>query len=110
MDAAAVLREARRVAGLSQATLAARTGTSQATISAYEHGRKEPTVGTLSRLLSATGWKLTAERAGQPIHTPSAAELAAAGSRLVQVLDLAGELPVRHRPTMGFPPLRRLAH
>ena len=53
MDAAASLRDARRRAGLTQAELARRAGTSQATISAYEHGRKEPSVETLGRLLAA---------------------------------------------------------
>jgi len=55
MDVAATLREARRRAGLSQAALAARSGTSQATISAYESARKQPSVDTLSRLLAAAG-------------------------------------------------------
>ncbi|MDQ3092603.1 MAG: helix-turn-helix transcriptional regulator, partial [Actinomycetota bacterium] len=61
MDAARRLREARRLAGLSQAELARRAGTSQATVSAYESARKQPSVTTLSRLLAAAGARLTVE-------------------------------------------------
>jgi transcriptional regulator with XRE-family HTH domain len=40
--AAALLREARRRAGLSQTELAVRAGVAQSVISAYETGRREP--------------------------------------------------------------------
>src|SRR5206468_5767875 len=55
MEAAPTLREARTAAGLSQAQLAERAGTSQATVSAYETGTKEPSVATFSRLLAVAG-------------------------------------------------------
>src|SRR5438309_10228565 len=47
MDVPSILRQARRGAGLSQSALAARAQTSQATVSAYESGRKQPSVETL---------------------------------------------------------------
>src|SRR2546423_11499286 len=61
MDIPATLVRARLRAGLSQTVLAARAGTSQATISAYESGRKVPSVETLTRLLGATGCRLAVE-------------------------------------------------
>jgi transcriptional regulator with XRE-family HTH domain len=108
MDAAATLRRARIDAGLSQAALAERTGTSQATISAYESGRKQPTVLTLSRLLAAAGWRLTAEPGPPPVREWSAAELRAAGRELADVLDLAAALPVRHERTIDVPPIKSI--
>src|SRR5690348_14066078 len=51
---------ARRTAGLSQAELARRAGTSRTTLSAYEHGRKSPSLDTLERLLAAAGFELAA--------------------------------------------------
>jgi len=63
MDTAALLRQARQVAGLSQAELAARAGTSQPAIARYESGAVSPSVRTLERLLYALGrqLRLTAE-------------------------------------------------
>lgn len=54
-----LLGVARRVAGLTQAELARRTGTSQATVSAYERGLKTPSVKVAARLFGALGWELT---------------------------------------------------
>jgi transcriptional regulator with XRE-family HTH domain len=48
-------------AGLTQEELARRAGTSRPTLSAYEHGRKSPTVATFARLLSEAGWDLAAQ-------------------------------------------------
>ncbi|HEY6746335.1 MAG TPA: helix-turn-helix transcriptional regulator, partial [Mycobacteriales bacterium] len=54
-DAGSVLRAARKAAGLTQAELARRAGVTQSVISAYEAGRREPSVATLSRLVDAAG-------------------------------------------------------
>jgi transcriptional regulator with XRE-family HTH domain len=54
-----LLEVARRVAGLTQAELARRAGTSQATVSAYERGLKTPSVRVAARLLGVLGWELT---------------------------------------------------
>jgi transcriptional regulator with XRE-family HTH domain len=105
MDIAADLRDARRRAGLTQAQLASRTGTSQATISAYESGRKEPSVGTLDRLLSATGSRLAVVAGSRPVVQPSAAQHARVSRALADVLALAEALPARHEPRLRFPPL-----
>lgn len=58
MDAAAVLRDVRRLAGLSLRELAARAGTSHSTLAAYESGRKTPRVDTLQRICRAAGYSL----------------------------------------------------
>ena len=105
MDAGVALREARLAGGLSQGQLAARTGTSQATISAYENGTKQPSVATLSRLLAATGSRLTVTRARRPLVEPSARELKRTARALADVLALAEALPVRHRRELRYPRL-----
>ncbi|MBS1869238.1 MAG: helix-turn-helix transcriptional regulator [Actinobacteria bacterium] len=107
MDASALLRNARARAGLTQAELARRAGTSQATVSAYEHGRKTPSVETLGRLLAAAGARLTAVPASTTVVRPSKAQLARAGRGLVDVMLLAEALPTRHDPELRFPPLTR---
>jgi transcriptional regulator with XRE-family HTH domain len=59
---AELLERVRQEAGLSQEELATRAGTSRTTLSAYERGRKSPTLATVSRLLETAGYELTAER------------------------------------------------
>ncbi len=92
MTAATLIRRARTAAGLTQAELAARAGTSQATVSLYERARKDPSAATLDRLLRAAGWRLEAA----PMPQPTPAQLAERATRLEQVLELAEALPVRH--------------
>lgn len=53
-----LIRLARHDRGLSQRELARRAGTSQATISAYEAGRKSPNLDTLKRIIRAAGLDL----------------------------------------------------
>jgi predicted nucleotidyltransferase/DNA-binding XRE family transcriptional regulator len=53
-----LLRDARTRAGLTQAELAERAGTTQSVISAYEHDRRQPALSTLADLVSATGLEL----------------------------------------------------
>ena len=61
-----LLREARLAAGLTQAGLAARTEVPQPNISAYESGRRSPTVRTLVRLLGACDARLAWEPSRAP--------------------------------------------
>lgn len=49
---------ARLKAGISQHELAVRAGVPRSMISAYEHGRRQPTLPTLMRLLRAAGFDL----------------------------------------------------
>jgi transcriptional regulator with XRE-family HTH domain len=109
MDAGTMLQAARKRAGLTQGELAGRAGTSQATVSAYESGSKQPSVATFSRLLAATGSRLTVEPLRRPLAEPSAAELARAGETLAEVITLAEALPVRHRKKLRYPRIDRAA-
>ena len=54
----ALVREARARAGLTQAELAKRAGTSQTAVARYERGRALPTLETLYRLVRACGFDL----------------------------------------------------
>jgi transcriptional regulator with XRE-family HTH domain len=56
--AAALLVLARLKAGISQRQLAERAGVPATMISAYERGRRSPTLGTLERLLKGAGLEL----------------------------------------------------
>jgi predicted nucleotidyltransferase/DNA-binding XRE family transcriptional regulator len=55
---AALLRQARLSASLSQSDVARRAHVAQSVISAYESGRREPALSTLVRLIAATGHRL----------------------------------------------------
>lgn len=104
-NSATTLKQARLEAGLSQTELARRAGTSQATLSAYEHGHKQPTASTLARLVAAAGWRLTVVPAERPVATPSSDQLRERGQRLEEVIELAEALPVRHTSTLRYPRL-----
>lgn len=56
--AAGLIRTARDRANLTQSQLAELARVAQQTVSAYETGRKEPTLSTLQRLLAAAGFEL----------------------------------------------------
>ncbi|UMG92868.1 helix-turn-helix transcriptional regulator [Nocardioides sp. TF02-7] len=82
MSAGSLLEQARRAAGLSQAALAERAGTSRPTLSAYEHERKSPTLETAGRIVGEAGFELVispriefrevAVERGRPIQVPNA--------------------------------------
>jgi transcriptional regulator with XRE-family HTH domain len=58
MSVSAMIRDARHRAGLSQAELALKAGTSQPTLAGYESGRLLPRLDTLTRILESTGHEL----------------------------------------------------
>lgn len=58
IDPGSLLREARRLAGLTQRDLAARAGTSQPAVARIERGAASPTLATLQRLVAAAGLDL----------------------------------------------------
>ena len=60
MTAGQLVRAARERHGASQASLAARAGTTQSAISRIENDRVSPSVGTLGRLLELLGESLAA--------------------------------------------------
>lgn len=55
-----LIRNARVSARLTAAELARRAQTARSAVSAYEHGRKSPTLETAERLLDAAGYELVA--------------------------------------------------
>lgn len=97
MASGALLRRARTRHGLTQAQLAARAGTSQPVISAYEHDRRDPSTATLRRLLAAAGERLELRLAPAPPELPPPADAAEHGARLFDVLLLADAVPARAR-------------
>ena len=71
--AAGLIRLARDKSGLTQSQLAEEAGMSQQAISAYETGRKEPTLPTLQRLVAAAGFELRVRLAPFDEHDASVA-------------------------------------
>lgn len=65
---AGLLRYARWKAGLSQSELAKRAGVASATVSAYEHDRRQATLPMLIRLLKAAGFDLRMHLAPSDDH------------------------------------------
>jgi transcriptional regulator with XRE-family HTH domain len=58
LDVGALVRECREHAGLRQAELAGRLGTTQSAVSRWEHGHDVPRVDTLGRILRACGFEV----------------------------------------------------
>lgn len=90
-----LLRALRRRHGLTQATLAARAGLSRSSLSDYETGRTDPTIGTLAKIVAAAGecLELTTDVATSGLVPP--ATLEEHGRRLLDVLTLVDALPPR---------------
>lgn len=76
-----LLEAARLASDLTQEELASDAGTSRPTISAYESGRKSPTLATAERILHVAGFALSLEplidfrevtpARGRPFHVPN---------------------------------------
>lgn len=101
VDPGELIRQARQRAGLTQAELARRAGTSQPVISAYEHRRRDPSIGTLRRLIEAAGARLYV--AAVPAKTSDIeppADLDAHARRLLDVLSIADAVPRHTRSTV----------
>ena len=69
-----LLQSARQRLGLSQTAFAALLGIAQPTLSAYESGRRQPTVPTLLRMLASAGLELRLELADRDNHDSVLAE------------------------------------
>lgn len=98
-----MLSEIRCTSGLSQAELARRTGIQSSVLSAYEHGRRQPSVSALARIARAAGLEL----AISPLSDADALERS--GRILIDVLDLADRMPSKPRGELTYPPLIQLA-
>jgi transcriptional regulator with XRE-family HTH domain len=101
VNAAQTLRRARLGAGLSLRVLAARAGTSHATLAAYEAGRAVPRIDTLDRILRAAGYATDIAVERRPDATD--AQRQAKGEELRQALELAAMFPARHARRLRFP-------
>jgi transcriptional regulator with XRE-family HTH domain len=98
-----LIAQIRRTSGLSQAELARRSGLQSSVLSAYEHGRRQPSVSALARIARAAGLELT-------ISSLSDADaLERSGKVLIDVLELADRMPSKSRRELTYPPLIRLA-
>ena len=97
--AARLIKEARSAAGLTQAQLAERAGTSQPTIAAYEAGDKVPNVSTLERVLRATGTTLVASRS--PSARPSGRLRRLLEQRREEIVELAARHHARNIRVFG---------
>jgi transcriptional regulator with XRE-family HTH domain len=92
-----LIRAVRRRRGLTQAELAARAGTSQPVISAYEHDRRDPTLRTLAKLIGAGGETLRIDALLPLPDLPAARDPDERNRRLLDVLSLADAIPPRRR-------------
>lgn len=99
MDAARLIGDARRMAGLTLRALAERAGTSHSTLVAYEHGRKVPNVATLDRILRAAGYAADVTLS----RRIDDGDRSAHGRELIEVLELAAMFPAQHSPTITYP-------
>jgi uncharacterized protein len=83
------LRDLRRRAGLTQAEVARRVGIPSTVLSAYECGRRQPSLDIAGRIIDAIGFEVGFRPRLDP-HVQA--------QRLVDVLTLAEALPYRPRP------------
>jgi transcriptional regulator with XRE-family HTH domain len=91
-------------AGISKRALAKRAGTSPAAIVLYESGQRDPTMGTLTRVIRATGAVVDLDLDPEPA-LPDRARCARS---LEDVLGLADNIPLRPpTPQLRFPPFPR---
>ena len=99
-SAGSLVRDARRRAGMSQIELGRRAGVTQSVVSAYESGRRQPSLPTLERLVRAAGLELdVAVRVAAPTRTPAAGplgeRLARSGGRVAEIAGSYGLSNVR---------------
>ena len=97
--AADVLGRARKRVGLSLRAAAERAGTSHATLSAYEKGRKAPSVTTYLRILHAYGYAADIELSPRIREQDGYPR----GEELEEVLALAEQFPARHAKKLTYP-------
>lgn len=96
---------ARELTGLSQRRLAARIGTSQASLARIETGNRVPTVRTLLRVADAAGFRLAIglRRSDAPTADPAALDaqgFAVIGTLLVNPEDGLADFVVLREPTV----------
>src|SRR5205809_7560043 len=103
MTPAELIRAVRRRRGLTQADLAARAGTSQRVVSAYEHGRRDPSFETLRKLIEAGGEHLRLDAALPMADLRKPRDAHEHNRRLLDVLSLADAVPARRTGALVAP-------
>ena len=98
-----LIRTVRRRRGLTQAQLARAARTSQPVVSMYEAGRRDPTYGTLRRLIAAAGEELVLSARVPGSDIPPPVDAAHHGRRLLDVLSLADAVPHRRDTPLEAP-------
>lgn len=96
MTVAQLIRTARLEAGLSQAELAARLGTTQPAVARLERAGANPRVKTLSRVMEATGTSATLTL-GAADSQPVGAVRAGSARRLEELEHMVAELDALKR-------------
>ena len=89
MITGATLAELRHRAGRSQTDVAAAVGIPASVLSAYERGRRQPSLAAASRILDSLGWAVKFHMVLDPAEQ---------ARRLREVLYLAEALPYEPRP------------
>jgi transcriptional regulator with XRE-family HTH domain len=87
------------ISGLSQVELARRSGLQAPVLSAYAHGRRQPSLAAVARIARGAGLQL------ELVPAKGDDALEHAGRVLSMVLDLAGSLPFKGRGELEYPPL-----
>jgi transcriptional regulator with XRE-family HTH domain len=107
MTPGVLIRTVRRRRGMTQADLARRAGTTQPVVSAYEHGRRDPTYVTLRKLIEAAGERFEIGASPAPSGVPPATSADEHGRRLFDALSLADAVPSRRRSSLLHAPRMR---
>jgi transcriptional regulator with XRE-family HTH domain len=97
-----LIARVREISGFSQTELARRSGLDRSVLSAYEHGRRQPSVAALARIAAAGGMELDLAASRNAAADEHAARV------LGQVLELAEALPYKPRDELAYPPLIQL--
>lgn len=98
-SSAAILKEARRSSQLTQTELAVRARVTQSVISAYESGRREPALSTLTKLVEAAGFQVNVGLERSIIPTPDFMELLHRHKK--QILRLCSDAGVSNMRIFG---------
>jgi predicted nucleotidyltransferase/DNA-binding XRE family transcriptional regulator len=103
MEGAVLLRSARRRARLTQSQLAERAGVTQSVVSAYEAGRRQPSLPTLSALIAATGYELDLQLRATPrrLETLTGPNGTRVRHNRRRLLDLAAAHGIRRLSVFG---------
>ncbi|MBP1325847.1 transcriptional regulator with XRE-family HTH domain [Leucobacter exalbidus] len=97
MDAAAIVKRVRALRGITRKELAELANLSPSTVGRIERGEVDPTWGTLSRILSATGYQISG---GTIVSAGDISALAAARPWISAILDALEESTRAYSPTL----------